>query len=236
MAAGPQDNNMEGKFEKIKQIATEELKDCAAHDIDHVMRVYNLAMAIVKSEAGADLEVLQAAVLLHDIGGAKEVNDPTGNTDHAIVSREMAKPILENLGFSQEKIVHIQDCILSHRYRNDHEPKTIEAKVLFDADKLDGIGAIGIARGYAWVGRHSAKIYKKVSDINKYIQENITGGKVNGRIIDRSQHSPQLNWELKEKFVLDKLYTDSAKKIGSERIIYHKGFLDRLEREINGEL
>lgn len=227
---------MEEKFEKIKVIAAAELKECAAHDIDHVMRVYNLALTIAANETDVDLEVLQAAVLLHDIGGAQEANDPTGKTDHAVVSCEMAKPILENLNFSSDKIKHIQDCILSHRYRNDNEPETIEAKILFDADKLDGVGAIGIARGYAWVGKYRAKIYKKVAEIEEYARENLTEGKINGRIIDKSLHSPQLNWELKEKFLKDKLYTATAKKICAERSAYHEEFLNRLEQEINGKL
>jgi len=227
---------MEEKFEKIKAIAAAELKECAAHDIDHVLRVYNLALTIAANETGVDLEVLQAAVLLHDIGGAQEANDPTGRIDHAVVGCEMAKPILESLNFSAAKIKHIQDCILSHRYRNDNEPKTIEAKILFDADKLDGIGAIGIARGYAWVGKYHAKIYKKVENIEEYARENLTEGKINGRIIDKSLHSPQLNWELKEKFLKDKLYTITAKKICGERSAYHEEFLNRLGQEISGKL
>lgn len=239
MAAGPPAKiklNMEDRISKIKTIAEKELNNCAAHDIDHVLRVYNLALTIAKEESGVDLEILQAAVLLHDIGGAKEANDPDGNIDHAVVGAEMAGSILIELGFSSEQISHIKDCILSHRYRNDNEPKTIEAKILFDADKLDGVGAIGIARGYAWVGKYKAKIYKKVDDLNQYVHDNLTGGKMNGRIIDKSLHSPQLNWELKEKFILDKLYTSTAKKICAVRSAYSKDFLDRLEKEIKGEI
>lgn len=227
---------MEEKFQKIKEIAEKELTNCSAHDIDHVLRVYNLALTIAENETDVDLEVLQAAVLLHDIGGAKEANDPTGNTDHAIVSMEMAKPILEKLGFLPEKISHIQDCILSHRYRTDNKPKTIEAKILFDADKLDGAGAVGLARGFAWVGKHKAKIYKTVANLEEYAQDNLVGGKFNGRIKDKSKHSAQIQWELKEKHLLEKLYTATAKKIGAGRIAYAEQYLDRLEKEIKGEL
>lgn len=227
---------MEEKFQKIKEIAEKELTNCSAHDIDHVLRVYNLALTIAENETDVDLEVLQAAVLLHDIGGAKEANDPTGNTDHAVVSREMAKPILEELGFLPDKISHIQDCILSHRYRTDNKPKTIEAKILFDADKLDGAGAVGLARGFAWVGKHKAKIYKTVANLEEYAQDNLVGGKFNGRIKDKSKHSAQIQWELKEKYLLEKLYTATAKKIGASRIAYAAQYLERLEKEIKGEL
>lgn len=227
---------MNEKFEKIREIVEEELnkeKD-SAHDIDHIMRVYNLAMTIAKGEQDVDLDILQAGVLLHDIGGAREANDPTGQTDHAVVGAEMAKPILEKFEYSDDQIKHVQACILSHRYRNDNLPETIEAKIIFDADKLDATGAIGMARSYTWIGKYKAKIYKKV-DIDEYIKENL-GGKINGRIQDKSKHSVQIQFETKEKFLLDRLYTESAKRIGEERLKYYREFLERMEKEVNGEL
>lgn len=229
---------MEKKFQKIKKIVQEELnqeKD-SAHDIDHIMRVYNLAMTIAKTENNVDMDVLQAGVLLHDIGSAKESSDPSGQTDHAVVGAEMAKPILEKFGFSDSKIQHVQECILAHRYRTNNKPETIEAKIVHDADKLETAGAIGVARAFSWIGKHRAKIYKKVDDIVEYAKENLTEGKINGRIIDKSKHSVHINYETKDKFLLDNLYTESSKRIGKERLTYFKGFLDRLDKEINGEL
>lgn len=226
---------MEEKFQKIKEVVEKEISESSSsHDIDHVMRVYNLAMTIAKDNPKVDLEILQAATLLHDIGYKKESQDSTGQVDHAVVSAEMAKPILEKLDFSPEKIKHIQNCILSHRYRTENEPETVEAKILFDADKLESTGAIGIARAFAWIGEHGAKIYKKV-DINEYINENLRG-KMNGRIQDKSKQSVQIQYETKDKFLRDKLYTQKAKEIYQERISYYKSFLDRLEKEIKGEL
>jgi len=227
---------MTEKFHKIKDIVEKELnqeKD-SAHDIDHIMRVYALAMTIAASEKEVDLDILQAAVLLHDIGGAKEANDPSGETDHAVIGAEMARPILEDFEFSAEQIKHIQACILSHRYRTENKPQTIEAKIVFDADKLDAVGAIGLARDFAWIGRQGAKIYK-VANIDEYIKEN-QGGKLNGRVQDKSKHSAHIQFETKHKFLLDKLYTETAKKIAQERLNYYKEFLDRLEKEVNGQL
>ncbi len=229
---------MTEKLQKIKEIVAKELnndKD-STHDIDHIMRVYNLAMTIAKEENQVDMEVLQAGVLLHDIGAAKESQDKSGKTDHAIIGAEMAKAILEKFDFSNDKIKHIQNCILSHRYRSNNKAETIEAKIVHDADKLDSIGAIGIARAFAWIGKHGAKIYKPANDIENYIKENLTEGKINGRIIDKAKHSVQINYETKDKFIIDKLYTESAKNIAKERIIYFKAFLDRLEKETKGKL
>ncbi len=225
---------MQNKIEVIKEIVKKELSQCPAHNFDHVMRVYNLAVRIAKSE-NVDLEVIEAAAILHDIGGEREMNDSSGNTDHAVESAKMAEPILKELGYKEEKIKHIQDCILSHRYRNNREPKTKEAEIIFDADKLETLGAIGIARAFAWVGKNKANIYKKVDNIEEYAKENL-GGSIKGRIQDKTKHSPQINWETKDKYIIDLLYTKKAKKIAKERMQFSIEFLNRLEKEIKGEL
>lgn len=227
---------MEEKFDKIKELVEKEFSNSkdSAHDMDHVMRVYALSLTIAKKELNVNLDILRAAVLLHDIGAAKEATDQTGQTDHAVIGAKMAKPILENLGFSVIDINNIQHCILSHRYRNNIKPETIEAKIVHDADKLETVGAIGVARSFSWIGKHQAKIYKKVN-IEEYIKEN-QGGEINGRIQDKSKHSVHINYEVKDKFLLDTLYTETAKKIGQERLAYYKSFLDRLEQEVNGEI
>jgi len=229
---------MTEKFQKIKEIVEQELnqKIDSAHDIDHIIRVYNLAMTIAKTENNVDMDVLQAGVLLHDIGGAKESSDPSGQTDHAVIGAEMAKPILEKFGFSSDKIKHVQECILAHRYRTNNRPETIEAKIVHDADKLETAGAIGIARAFSWIGQHQAKIYKKVDNIEDYAKDNLIEGKINGRIMDKSKHSVHINYETKDKFLLDNLYTESSKIIGQERMAYFKEFLDRLDKEVSGEL
>ena len=224
---------MEEKYQKIKEIVEKELS-CSAHNMDHVMRVYNMCLRLAKDEPDIDLDVLKASALLHDIARVKEDNDPTGKTDHAILGSKMAVPILKELNFSKEQIKHIQDCIISHRYRTGNKAKTKEAQILFDADKLDSLGAIGIARSFVWVGRNNAKIYTE-TDIKKYIDENL-GGKINGRIQDKTKHSPQIEFETKLKFLITKLHTAKAKEICKERIEFYKSFLDRLKREIDGKL
>ncbi len=206
----------------------------SSHDMDHVMRVLNIAKKIAKSENSINMEVLEAATLLHDIGGPKEMNDSSGKTDHAVESARMAKPILEKLDFDEVDIVHIQECIISHRYKTNKRPKTIEAKILFDADKLDSTGAIGIARGFCWVGKNNADIYRRV-DINKYVKENM-GGKMNGRIQDKSKHNTWIEYNIKTKYLAEKLYTKTAKEICKERLSFTKSYLKRLEKEINGKL
>jgi uncharacterized protein len=223
---------MENKFKKIKEIA--EKGSSFEHKMDHVMRVYNMCLLLAKNE-DVDLDILKAAALLHDIARSKEDEDKTGKVDHALLGAEMAESILKDLDFPREKIQSVKDCIASHRYRNDHEPKTMEAKILFDADKLDTIGAIGVARSFVWIGKNNANIYSD-EDSKKYVKENLEGGKLNGKIIDKTKHSPQIEFETKTKFLKEKLYTGKGKKICEERIEYVEKFLDRLEKEIKGEI
>jgi len=221
------------RIEKIKQYV-EKAMDCPGHNIDHVMRVYNICLTLAKGEK-IDKEVLEAATLLHDIGGLREMGDKTGKTDHAVESSKMAKLLLKKLEFSEEKIKHIQACIVSHRFKNDHKPETLEAKLLFDADKLDALGAIGIARSFVWVGKNKAHIYKKVSDLNEYAKENLSG-KIDGIIQDKSKHSPQIEYETKIKNIIKKLNTKKAKKIAKKRLEFYANFLRRLEKEVKGNI
>lgn len=223
---------MDDKFQKIKKAVEKELS-CSAHDIDHIARVYNLCFSLAKNEK-VDSEVLRAAALLHDVARAREDGDSSGKTDHAALSAKMSGPILKRLGFSQEKINHIKECIVSHRYRTGSPPKTKEAKILFDADKLDALGAIGVARSFVWVGKNNAKIHTS-ADIDRYIKDNL-GGKINGRIRDKTKHTPQIEFETKLKFLANKLNTRQAKIVGKERTKFYRDFLKRLQKEIKGSV
>ena len=224
------------EIEKIRKIVASELANSpdATHDMAHVERVHNLALFLAeKIKEPIDLEVLEIATIMHDIAGAKELADPSGKTDHAVLGAQMAGEILAKEDYDKNKIEQVKHCIISHRYRTENPPESLEAKILFDADKLDSVGAIGIARNFTWVGRNNANIYRHVENIQDYLDENM-GGKMNGRIKDKTKHSPQIEYEVKICRLIDKLQTEQAKEIGRERLKYHKDFLDRLETEIKG--
>lgn len=223
---------MNKRIEEIRRVA-EDVLACSVHKMDHVKRVYNLCLSLSRDE-DVDLEVLEAAALLHDIARDKEDSDPSAKIDHAVLGAEMAYPILKDIGFGEEKIKHIQDCIISHRYRTANKPQTLEAKILFDADKLDALGAVGIARGYMWAGKHGCALYKKPSNLQEYIDDNL-GGDSRGRIKKKKKHSVQINFELKERHLADRMYTSKGKEVALERIEYMTNFLDRLEKEVRGE-
>jgi uncharacterized protein len=118
------------------------------HDFDHVQRVYRLAECIGRAE-GADLGILLAAALLHDAVEAA----PDGGGDrpgHHLASADFAGRVLAAEGWPAERIEAVQHCIRSHRFRGGEAPRTLEARILFDADKLDVTGAIGVMRAAAY--------------------------------------------------------------------------------------
>lgn len=221
---------IEKKYDKIKDIVEKELS-CSAHNLDHVMRVYRLSLLLAEHEENVDLDVLIPAALLHDIARVKECNDNTGETDHAILGSGIAEEILRKLEYEDDKIEKIKHCIVTHRFRSGNEPKTIEAKILFDADKLDALGAIGTARCFMLAGQFGQRLSSNQYS-EEYINQNITE---NGRIKDASEHSPFMEYEFKFKNIPNKLYTEKAKQIGVSRLNFMDEFFNRLSMEIEGE-
>lgn len=221
---------MYDKHKVLQDIVQKEMS-YAAHDFDHVMRVYNLCLLLAKEEQDVDMDVLIPAVLLHDIARQQEDEDRTGEIDHAVLGAEMAEALLCDLGYDPvltQKIIH---CILTHRFRTGAAPESMEARILFDADKLDVIGAVGIARSYMLAGQHGERMYNDVSP-DEYIKENVGP---NGRIKDVSRHTMNLEFELKLKRIPERLFTAQAKEIAESRIKFMESFFAALRDEIKGK-
>ena len=122
----------------------------SAHDKEHVYRVLYHALEIARTENNVDYDVLIGACLLHDIGRKEQFENPT--VCHAMVGSEKAYDFLIAHGFEISYAEHIKNCIQTHRFRKNNPPQSIEAKILFDADKLDVAGAMGIARTLIYKG------------------------------------------------------------------------------------
>ena len=116
----------------------------SAHDREHIYRVLHSALAIAKTEENVDYDILLAACLLHDVGRPEQFENP--QLCHAEVGSEKAYTFLLQNGFTEDFAAAVRSCILTHRFRISRPPQSIEAKILFDADKLDVTGAMGIAR------------------------------------------------------------------------------------------
>lgn len=134
------------------------MKD-SAHDREHVYRVLNNAVEIAANEPAVDWDVLIAAALLHDVSRPEQIADH--RIDHASHGADKAYGFLMAHGFPQDFSSHVKACIRTHRFRKTEPPATLEAQILFDADKLDVCGAIGIARTLEYNGETGRPIYTR---------------------------------------------------------------------------
>lgn len=133
--------------ERIIDFVKKELSksNSGAHRLDHTMRVYSLSIQLSKG-LPINMRVLEAAALLHDVG---RLSESESNISHSILSGEMSKGCLKDLGYTRQEIEHVVDTIRTHRFSEGIEPRSIEGQILSDADKLDAIGAIGVYRAIA---------------------------------------------------------------------------------------
>ncbi len=192
----------------------------SSHRWDHVQRVLALAEHLAREE-GADLDVVRVAALLHDIGRAEEARTK-GAVCHAEFGAKLAREILARHGFSQAFIEAVGQAIETHRFRSAKQPKTLEARVLFDADKLDALGAVGIARAFLFAGEVGARLHNPEVDLAK-----------------TSPYGPEdTAWrEFKTKLcrLKDRMLTSGGRRLAEGRHRFMEEFFDRLNREVAGE-
>ena len=194
----------------------------AAHGFDHVLRVWQLASQIGEQE-GADLWLLQAAALLHDIA-----RGAPGMACHAEASALRARQVLAD--YPSHQVEKVAQIIREHRYRSGPAPSSLESRVLFDADKLDAIGAIGIARAFAYGGQHGQRLTPETWDS---IERRDVSLEPQAEVQD---HTPVHEYRLKLVHIADHLYTESSRRIARERCAYMDAFFARLQHEAQGLL
>ena len=193
----------------------------ASHDWDHTLRVLRLCEHIGPVEA-ADMEVLRPAALLHDIGRSHQ-DASKGAVCHAVHGAVLAEPIVAGLAFSSERKDNILHCIRTHRFRGRHIPKTIEAKVLFDADKLDAIGAIGVARAYLFAGEIGARLHNPDIDIETSAAYS-------------ADDTGYREYRVKLHKIRDRMMTPEGKRLADERHRFMTAFFNRFLQEYEGEI
>jgi len=200
--------------------------DDPVHGLDHVLRVYRLAERLAEAE-NADVEIVRAAALLHD--AHETVSDaPAGVTQraqHHLDSAEFARRLLLAEGWNEARVAAVEHCIRAHRFRDQSEPpQTIEARVLYDADKLDAIGAIGVARAVAHAASHGQPIYAEPS---RHFLES-------GQVAAGEPHSAYHEYLFKLRHIKDRLYTATGRAYADERHRYMVEFFIRLQSELQG--
>ncbi len=218
------------KRETIKKIETEAKSffqgASGCHDWSHVERVRNLALHIGREEQ-ADLFLVEIACLLHDIGRKKEMK-AKGRFSHAVYGAELAEKILKKYGLAEAAVQNVKQAIICHSYRKGQAPESKEAKVLFDADKLDSLGAIGIARICFFAGNAGSNL------IYTGNEKKIARSKENHSYT--KEDTPYLEYEVKLKYVKDRLFTTIGKRLAIERHQYMKEYFERMWREVRGDI
>ncbi|MBW1667703.1 MAG: HD domain-containing protein [Deltaproteobacteria bacterium] len=207
-------------IDEIKKFVSNHFSEASgSHSLEHTYRVYNLCMHIGKVE-GADLEVLAIAAYLHDIARPYE-DESKGTICHGEKGAEIASALLESFPISEEKKANILHCIRAHRFRGKTPPQTLEAKVLFDADKLDAIGAIGIARAFLFAGEVGAKLHNpgmEPENTSPYSQDD-TGYR---------------EFKLKLCRIKDTMLTQEGNRLARERHEFMELFFQRFLEEHEG--
>lgn len=191
----------------------------SAHDKEHVYRVLNNALVIAQDVPGVDYDVLIAASLLHDVARPEQIKDP--GVCHAAVGSEKAYRFLRDNGFEEKFSNHVRSCIRTHRFRKNDQPESMEAKILFDADKLDVAGAIGVARTLVYKGTVSDPLYTRKPD---------------GSICDGSEGQVSSffrEYKFKLEKLYDRFYTEKGRELAVQRRSAAQSFYENLYREVS---
>lgn len=211
------------QIKKVSKSYFDELdKSDFSHGFTHIERVLNLCFIIGRKEGG-DLETLEAAALLHDIARKQEDNGEI--EDHAKEGAILAEKILKEIGFPEEKIKNVVHCIDVHRCK-ERPAQTLEAKILQDADRLDALGAVDIARVIG--SSLQSKQYSRPIYIDEpYLSEADNNKSAIHYLIKKTIHP---------KRKPENFNTETGRKIAEERFKFSLEYIDRFIKEWHGEL
>ncbi len=189
----------------------------SSHAMDHVLRVRSLALHLGLRE-GARLDVVEAAALLHDVGRQAE-EDSGGRICHASAGAVIASQLLCELGVDPELVSDVVHCVSTHRFRGQARPASLEAMVLFDADKLDSIGAVGLGRAFLFAGEVGARLYNP--EVNP--QDHPDRG---------PEDSALREFVVKLRYVKDRMFTPTGRAIAAGRHAFMEIFFEQMDAEV----
>ena len=187
------------------------------HDYAHTLRVLHNAELLLKTELGADSFVVRTAALFHDFARPEELAS-NGKDDHAQLGAELVRIELEQLGCDPDFVDHVTSCIRTHRYRGKLVPESLEAKIVYDADKLDSTGAFGIARAFHFAGRIGACLHNTAEEA------------VNSSAYGKND-SAYREYLVKLRHLPGKMLTGSGRELAKERSAFMDEFFARLNLE-----
>jgi uncharacterized protein len=193
----------EAKIGAIRSYVQSVFRESGSHGYDHILRVTRLC-ELLGAREDANMDILLPAALFHDI--ARPLEEETG-LPHEVEGARIAESFLRKVDYDEALIHGVTHAIGTHRYRSDKKPETLEAMILSDADKLDAMGATGIARTFMQAGENDGDMQDAASHIHEKLL------KLKGR-----------------------MYTKSARELAGRRHEVLEMFVQALDDEVDGTL
>ena len=207
------------KFNKLAEKVRKVLdKSPRCHDWEHTVRVLHNARTIAFREKNVNRRVVDLGALLHDIARADEMAIK-GKVCHAKKGAELAEKILKDAGFDKDLCEKVVKCVRRHRYRSDQSPVSLEEKIIYDADKLDSVGAVGLGRAFLFAGREGARVHntKEEAVTSEAYSVNDTAYR---------------EFLVKQRYIPGKMLTIAGKELAQKRVKFMKRFFKKLNKEI----
>ena len=216
-----QNNNSKELLESLKEIVKDKLcKTGDGHDFDHTLRVLSCGEKLLTQLPDADALVVKVAIILHDIARPQE-SQSSVKICHAQKGAQLVPDILKEFNLEDEFISKVANCVRCHRYRDNFEPKTIEEKIVYDADKLDSMGAIGIGRAFLFAGNNGARLHntkEEALNSKEYSKED----------------TAYREYLVKLSLLKDRMQTTPGKALALERHNFMEKFFNELNEEVLG--
>ena len=190
------------------------------HDFEHIMRVVKNTEHLLTLLPEADREITLCGALMHDFC-RREEDDSDGKLDHAALGEKVVYALLLDKGCPQEQAAAISSIVGRHRFRSGKTPETLEEKIVYDADKLDSLGAIGIGRAFLFAGKTGAKLHNSA-------EEALAGSAYS------CEDTAFREYLVKLRHLPEKMQTLPGREIATKRLEFMTEFFERLSAEDSG--
>lgn len=206
-------------FEELRSQVERRLAECdGCHDFDHTLRVLANARMLASELPEADLHTVELAALLHDVARPEE-QASQGKVCHAAAGERIARELLEKLDFPPETVAAVASAVRSHRYRDAVVPESLEARIVFDADKLDSLGAVGLGRAFLFAGHVGARLHNTEAEA------------LSSPAYSR-EDTAYREYLVKLRKLPAAMLTVPGRAEGARRLRFMRRFFDRLDAEI----
>ena len=207
------------KFRLLEERTSQKLgSGSGGHDFDHTLRVLANARMLARELPEANLQVVETSALLHDIARPEETA-AQGSVCHAELGAKLAAKWLAELDFPPPFVAAVASAVRSHRYRDEIAPATLEAKIVYDADKLDSLGAVGLGRAFLFAGRVGARLHNTEAEA------------LNSPAYSR-EDTAYREYLVKLRKLPSAMLTEPGRREGQRRLRFMRRFFDRLDAEI----